>query len=103
MQNRFMQNNIQNIYSCSKCGAQSYKWIGRCLECGAWGTMVEEVSCKNVLKKDIKTEPSEIIDFSNIKSKELKRFKTGMNESDRVFGGGIVPGSLVLLSGEPVG
>lgn len=94
----------QTIYSCSKCGAQSLKWNGRCLECGAWGTLkMETVDSKTASKEKIKTAPAEIIDFDDIETQNLAslRIKTTISEVDRVLGGGIVPGSLILLSGEP--
>lgn len=98
----FMYNKIQTIYACSNCGAQSLKWSGRCLECGAWASLqTQTIDQKSDLQKIAGTEPAEIIDLSKIKQQSLNRIKTNINEIDRVFGGGIVPGSLILLSGEP--
>jgi len=91
---------LSNIFVCSKCDAQFSKWSGRCLECGTWGTLNEEIVDKEKNKIE-NVKPAEIIDLSKIKSKQLERIKTNTNEIDRVFGGGIVPGSLVLLAGEP--
>jgi DNA repair protein RadA/Sms len=99
-----MSNKTQTIYLCSKCGAQSLKWNGRCLECGGWGTMkMETVDAKAAGKEKLKTNPAEIIDFNNMGTEDFasQRIKTGIAEVDRVLGGGIVPGSLILLSGEP--
>ncbi len=98
-----MAKKIQNIYSCSKCGAQSPKWIGRCLECGAWSTMKEEIVDTKQIKKEAgsKVAPAELVDLSKTKELNIERSKTGMEEVDRVLGGGIVPGSLILLGGEP--
>ncbi|MBU1146250.1 DNA repair protein RadA [Patescibacteria group bacterium] len=97
-----MPNPSQTIYECSKCGAQSTKWAGRCLECGAWGTLAE------VMKSEIeKTRVSEkmpmgkVVNFNEVTGKDFARIKTGIGELDQVLGGGIVPGSLVLLGGEP--
>ncbi|MFH1744886.1 MAG: DNA repair protein RadA, partial [bacterium] len=95
---------ISTIYACSNCGAQSPKWSGRCLECGSWGTLKQEVvDNKEVLKRENKKiAPAELIDFEKIETANfLKRIKTGISEIDRVLGGGIVSGSLILLSGEP--
>lgn len=92
------------IYSCSKCGAQSLKWNGRCLECGGWGTLkMETIDAKTAGREKLKTSPAEIIDFNNVETQNFasQRIKTGISEVDRVLGGGIVPGSLILLSGEP--
>jgi DNA repair protein RadA/Sms len=98
-----MPNKTKNIYVCSNCDAQSFKWSGRCLECGAWGTLqlktVSEDEAKGAAK--IGAAPAEIIDLKKIKEINLNRLPTGIGEFDRVVGGGIVPGSLILLSGEP--
>lgn len=90
------------IYICSKCDAQFLKWQGRCSECGAWGSISEgqkdilEKKESNVYKKDV-----QIVNFSEIKGADVKRMKVEIEEVDRVLGGGFVPGSLVLLGGEP--
>ena len=97
-----MSSKISTIYACSNCGAQSPKWSGRCLECGAWGSLqMQTVDKETISKNSIKSNPAEIIDFNEIKTEKLNRIKTNINEADRVLGGGIVPGSLILLSGEP--
>jgi len=93
---------IQSIYACSKCGDQSLKWSGRCLECGAWGTLQMQTVDRNELnEKNMNISPAETIDLKNIKNQDLNRIKTNISEIDRVLGGGIVPGSLILLGGEP--
>ena len=94
---------IKTIYVCSNCDAQFPKWSGRCLECGSWGTLNEQVTDSKDAKKELtkKLGGAEIIDLAAIKATSLERFKTGVGEIDRVLGGGLVPGSLVLLSGEP--
>ncbi|MEK9129867.1 MAG: ATPase domain-containing protein, partial [Patescibacteria group bacterium] len=89
------------IYVCSKCEAQFLKWAGRCNECGAWGTIeAQNAKCKMQNNKS-QIETGDVIDFSKIESKEINRIKTNIEEFDRVLGGGIVPGSLILLGGEP--
>ena len=94
---------IKSIFICRNCDAQHPKWSGRCLECGAWGTLTEEIrdthSQKQVLAK--KVGGTEIINLKTIKEKSLPRLLTNISEIDRVLGGGLVPGSLILLSGEP--
>lgn len=96
--------NLKTIFVCSNCDAQFSKWSGRCLECGSWGTVSEQVFDKqeddktNVLKK---ISGANLIDLKKISTLNLKRLATGIGEVDRVLGGGFVPGSLVLLSGEP--
>jgi DNA repair protein RadA/Sms len=98
-----MPNKTKNIYLCSKCGAQSLKWSGRCLECGGWNTLQLETVAENDLKGTAgqAAVPAEIINLKNITEEKTARLITGIGEFDRVLGGGIVPGSLILLSGEP--
>jgi DNA repair protein RadA/Sms len=98
-----MPANIKTIFVCSNCDAQYPKWSGRCLECGSWGTLSEQVTDSKEEKQELakKLGGAEIIDLSLIKAKSLDRLKTNITEIDRVLGGGLVPGSLVLLSGEP--
>ena len=93
----------QTIFSCSKCNAQSIKWSGRCFECGGWGTLQKEILDQKVEKNKISNDiqPAEIINLKEIKNTDYNRLETNINEVDRVLGGGIVPGSLILLSGEP--
>ncbi|MDD4607339.1 MAG: DNA repair protein RadA [Patescibacteria group bacterium] len=92
----------QTIYTCSKCGAQSPKWQGRCLECGSWGTLEEDIinKSKNSLQK-INIQPGQTIDFDKIEMKNFSRLRSQTEELDRVLGGGLVPGSLILIGGEP--
>ncbi len=96
-----MKNNSNTIFVCSKCDAQFTKWTGRCLECGAWGSLVENVKCQMSNVKNIKAPVSKILNFNEITGKDFKRIRTGIGELDQVLGGGIVPGSLILLGGEP--
>lgn len=96
--------NIKTIYVCSNCDAQFPKWSGRCLECGSWGTLGESVVDK---KEEIKNETiskisgANLINLKKVDTLNLTRLETGILEVDRVLGGGLVPGSLVILSGEP--
>lgn len=98
-----MSNNIKTIFVCSNCDAQFPKWNGRCLECGSWGTLTEQVTDSREEQKEAgkKLGGAEVIDLDKIEVRSLKRLKTNISEIDRVLGGGLVPGSLVLLSGEP--
>ncbi len=98
-----MANQIKTIFTCSNCDAQSPKWSGRCLECGSWGTLSEQLfdSHREKAEEAKKMGAAKILDLREIKTGSLKRLKTGLEEIDRVLGGGLVPGSLVLLSGEP--
>ncbi len=93
---------LKPLYVCSNCDAQSQKWAGRCFECQAWGTL-SEVTTEFIRPKQStsgKTQPS--TKLSEITGQnEHVRFLSGETEIDRVLGGGIVKGSLILLSGEP--
>lgn len=96
--------NIKTIFTCSNCDAQFPKWSGRCLECGSWGTLTEEIqNKKEEAKKDTlsKIGSADLIDLKKVDTMNLKRMTTNITEIDRVLGGGLVPGSLTLLSGEP--
>lgn len=94
-----MKKERKNIFSCSECGYQSVRWLGRCPDCGGWNTFIEEViRGKKTLIASTAPVPEQI---TSIKTESVVRKRTGINEFDRVIGGGIVPGSLVLLAGEP--
>lgn len=97
-----MASKNKTVYICSECGFESPKWNGCCPSCGEWNTMNEEVISSNVSKSaSVRTESLVAQKISEISSEDEIRFKTGMSELDRVLGGGIVNGSLVLLSGDP--
>ncbi len=96
---------MKQIFSCSKCGAQFQKWEGRCRECGGWGTLQEEsVSIRTDKTNSNNFSPlgeADIVDFSKVSAGNIQRLKIGELEIDRVLGGGLVPGSLLLLGGDP--
>jgi len=91
-------------FVCQNCGNEALKWAGRCNGCGEWNTLVETtVSTTRPAKRRrsgtiSSTQP---IKFTDVKGKEFVRVKSGIGELDRVLGGGLVPGSVVLLAGEP--
>jgi DNA repair protein RadA/Sms len=95
---------VKSSYFCQSCGAQSPKWLGKCPACGEWNTYVEELIQKddkttwNSSSQQIANKPKVI---SEITYSEEERFRTHDSELNRVLGGGIVPGSLVLIGGEP--
>lgn len=91
----------KQIFVCSKCDAQYPKWSGRCLECGAWGTISEGIQDDKKQITTTKIDAKELIDLAKASTKDYQRHKTNINEFDRVLGGGIVPGSLILIGGEP--
>jgi len=97
-----MKNKTQNLYVCSKCDAQFLKWSGKCLECGAWGTLESTIIDKEE-KTEINVAPAQITNLSKIDAKQnnFNRIKTNILEIDQVLGGGLVQGSLSLISGEP--
>jgi len=94
---------IKTIFTCSHCDAQFPKWSGRCLECGSWGTLQAQVQDNQTARRaeSKKVGAAAVIDLATTELSDLPRLKTGLGEIDRVLGGGLVPGSLVLLSGEP--
>jgi DNA repair protein RadA/Sms len=93
----------KTVYICQNCGAEAAKWIGRCQSCGMWNTYVEEIIHKNSKKSDLKFSDSSSnpVSISEIASTNEKRINTKNTELNRILGGGLVPGSLVLLGGEP--
>jgi DNA repair protein RadA/Sms len=93
----------KTVYICQNCGAEAAKWIGRCQSCGMWNTYVEEIVHRNSKKSDLKFSDSSSnpVSISEIASTNEKRINTKNNELNRILGGGLVPGSLVLLGGEP--
>jgi len=95
---------IKSCFICQECGYETPKWQGKCTNCGSWNTLVEEVKFQDNTKGKIfldenhNSKPQSIID---IKSISYERMDTGINELNRVLGGGIVNGSLTLISGDP--
>ncbi|MCU0370466.1 MAG: DNA repair protein RadA [Bacteroidales bacterium] len=92
----------KTVFFCQSCGSQSPKWIGKCPACGEWNTYVEEVvkvEGRTVRREDGKS--SRPVRVQEIKGEEGKRRSTLNGELDRVLGGGLVPGSLILVGGEP--
>jgi DNA repair protein RadA/Sms len=94
------------VYVCQECGAQSSKWLGRCADCGAWNSFVEERTGESTAagsshRYAVGGAASVARLYSDIEVAQQARLSTGIAEFDRVLGGGVVPGSLVLLGGEP--
>lgn len=94
----------KTVFVCNECGYESAKWLGKCPACGAWNSFFEEKIAK---EKSTGISGGERIKnvtpkkLNEVKGKEETRVKTGINELDRVLGGGLVRGSLVLVGGEP--
>jgi DNA repair protein RadA/Sms len=99
----------RSIYACTACGAQQPRWLGRCPECGGWSTLVEEAAAgtEGSAGRDLlRVEPGPAAVgkprmLREIEASATPRLATGIPELDRVLGGGLVPGSVVLLGGEP--
>ena len=96
----------RTLFVCQNCGAQAQKWLGRCPDCDGWNSMVEEeirpVSTPAIhTRYDLGTRTATAQLFADVDMTEMERLKSGFEEFDRVLGGGIVPGSMVLLGGEP--
>jgi len=92
---------VKTTYYCQNCGAQYSKWMGQCSACKQWNTIVEEVVSKKEAKSGIKPSSNKPLKLSDIDTSEEFRIRTQNAELDRVLGGGMVPGSVILLGGEP--
>ena len=92
-----------NVFFCQECGYESAKWMGQCPGCRAWNSFVEEPVVKSTGKAAARLSGSEAkpVTLEEIETSETERISSGMAELDRVLGGGIVPGSLVLVGGDP--
>jgi DNA repair protein RadA/Sms len=88
-------------YICSNCGYDSVRWLGKCPECDSWSSFVEEVIENNPRKITASTGKSSYKKISEIEATEEARIKTEIREFDRVLGGGLIPGSVILLAGDP--
>lgn len=100
-----MAKSVKTVYFCSNCGAESSKWVGRCPECGEWNTFVEERQAVGKSKSPsrfatgtLNGTPTKV---SEIEARQEERIAMPSGELNRVLGGGIVPGSIILIGGEP--
>jgi len=94
----------ETIFACQNCGHQSRKWLGKCPECGEWNSLVEErerTAKKGLTRSGFKLRDVTAIAYSEIESQDETRISSGVTEFDRVLGGGLVPGTLVLIGGDP--
>jgi DNA repair protein RadA/Sms len=92
----------KSIYSCTECGANSPKWQGQCPGCDAWNTLVETIAEKTSGHRFEALAPTaKLQNLSEIEARETERIATGIGEFDRALGGGLVPGGVVLIGGDP--
>lgn len=94
-----MASKSKSIYICNECGAESAKWYGRCPNCGAWNSLEEQVTLPSVSSTRVSS--ATVQPLNEIVPNNRQRYRTGMNELDRVLGGGIVRGGLMLIGGDP--
>ena len=90
-----------NVFFCQECGYESSKWVGQCPACKAWNTMVEEIVDKKSSVTHRQITEVQVAKLNDVQSSSEKRMDTHIEELNRVLGGGIVPGSLVLVCGDP--
>jgi len=95
----------RTVYACTECGGQQPRWVGRCPSCGAWSTLVEETirapDESRRIRQNPETESAKPMLLGEIDTASAVRLATNIVEFDRVLGGGLVPGAVVLLAGEP--
>ncbi|MCY7420602.1 MAG: DNA repair protein RadA [Chitinophagaceae bacterium] len=98
----------KTAFFCSNCGYESAKWLGKCPSCNTWNTFIEEVISKDADKKDsgwkdynTNKRETKIVNLQEVSSRQEDRIVTNDTELNRVLGGGIVPGSIILVAGEP--
>jgi len=92
----------KTVYSCTECGGQAPKWQGQCPHCGAWNTLVESIATPASARfQGVAGARSAVTPLSAVDARETRRTATGIDELDRVLGGGLVPGAVVLLGGDP--
>ena len=91
----------QTIFVCSSCGNESSKWLGKCPACNEWNTYYEEKLVKEKATGNKIMAKAEMVKLKEVETNQYERYKTGYEELDRVLGGGLVQGSLVLIGGEP--
>lgn len=106
-----MPSSRRSVYRCTECGAEHPKWVGRCESCGAWNTVAEEAigrvggrtGGRSRGRRESSAHPSARppVRLSEVATEGLTRWTTGINEFDFVLGGGVVPGSLTIVGGEP--
>jgi DNA repair protein RadA/Sms len=99
-----LKKNIKTVFTCQTCGYQSPKWMGKCPDCNQWDSLVEEVIARKPAKGKgggVRAGKSKPVPIDSVTLEDEFRMASGISEFDRVLGGGLVPGSLVLIGGDP--
>jgi DNA repair protein RadA/Sms len=91
----------KSVYSCTECGGQTLKWQGQCPHCQAWNTLIETIADKTVSRFSPVSAIDRVQNLSEVEAGETPRFSSGVVELDRVLGGGMVQGGVILLGGDP--
>lgn len=92
---------LKTVYFCQNCGTQYSQWHGQCKNCGTWNSLAEEVVEKSSLKSAASQKKNHIINIIEVETSDEQRLRTNSEELNRVLGGGIVMGSVILIGGEP--
>src|SRR6266568_4459750 len=93
---------VKTAYACTECGGQTSKWQGQCPHCGVWNTLVETIAATPASRfQALAGGASVVLALSSVKAGDHPRAPTGIEEFDRVLGGGLVPGGVILLGGDP--
>src|SRR5579885_1420164 len=91
----------KTVYVCQSCGSEFPKWAGQCGECGAWNTLVETLGAPARSTRAGGPARIEVRRLDEVGAEDAQRTPTGLAELDRVLGGGIVPGAVILIGGDP--
>jgi DNA repair protein RadA/Sms len=92
----------RTLYACTECGGQAPKWQGQCPHCGVWNTLVETIATAAPARfESVAGTRSSVTPLASVKARATSRIPTGLEEFDRVLGGGLVPGGVILLGGDP--
>jgi len=94
-------NKDRTTFTCSQCAYSTLKWLGCCPSCKEWDTLTEQTVTKNSHKTTNTTKPVTLVSLNSIETKNITRIMSGCNEWDRVIGGGLIPGSLIVVTGDP--
>jgi len=94
---------VRRVYTCSECGAQSAQWSGQCAECGVWNTLEEsrQGGAKKKASVSQYAGESRVVTLDEVKPQAVARRSSGLAELDRALGGGVVPGAVILIGGDP--